>query len=529
LRYLEACSQEEGLAPAGVVVMARSLLLTALLLISVENCWGQNTRVKASNFTGQITGLRTVKVLPYTGEPSVTQIANIAFDDQFAYLSTPDGLFRTSRNITADSPVTFLGFANYRILNLKVHRNVLYVMKIGGDPRSSTLDAHSFLKSADRGQTFIPLDEGLKYCFRDFCEYLHTTNVFFNDDAMFITAGGSNNLFVTKDEGKNWTILEGRLEHMICYDASVEIIGKKVLFGGECPLDFAYLLVGTLRDDLLGWADGGSPRQVMGLEQMQNRNVQFIQHSDNTPFALVGVEGGLLKTKDLGESYEFKLKFPESGTPNFPYIHEISRAGRFNDFFMAGGLDKQGDRGYLAYSTDHAETWTDISHMILTSEYSAWDVAFIHEDPAGRILIGIPKKDEKKLLILEALITAPVILLTHGEPQRAIALDSVTLFAGPFDVLNPHNFSTDRKTRVSLFATNIAPADENTAAITAHAEDAQNKVHSLPVEFVGRTPGYAWITQIVARIPDELAKSGDVKVSVAVRGVASNKAVVTLK
>lgn len=501
-----------------------------MMLFSVgAPCQGQQTGVRPANFTGQITGLRTIRVVPYTALPFPGKVSQIAFDDQFAYFSTPDGLFRTSREITSNSPITFLGFANQLILNLQVHNNVLYVLKAGTEIKTNAIEEHTFLKSTDRGQTFIPLDEKLKKCWGDYCEYLYATHVFFRNDLMFLAAGGGNNLFVTRDEGKNWTILYGAMDRIVCYDAAIEIVGRKVLFGGECPLDFAYLLVGTLREDMLGWADGGTPRQVMGLNEMQNRNVQFIRHSPNTSIAITGVEGGLLKTNDLGESYQFKIKFEGDGTQKYPYIHEILGPGRYNDFFMVGGFDKRGIIGYLAYSLDHGESWTDISPMILTSEYSSDDVAFIREDPSGRILIGVPKKNERKLFIVEALISAPVILLSHGTPQRAIALDSVTSSAGPFDVLNPHNFSADRKTRVSLFATNIGPADENTTAITVQAEDAQNKLYQLPVEYVGRTPGYSWMTQIVVRLPDTLAGAGDLKVSVSVRGVQSNKALLSIK
>jgi hypothetical protein len=266
-----------------------------------------------ANFNGQITGLKTIKVIPYnTGGPLRAGIAKIAFDDQFAYLATPDGLFRTSRVITADSQLTFLGFANYQILNLYVHQNVLYVLKVGGDPRSNTLEAHSFLKSNDHGQTFIPLDESLQWCFQGYCEYMHVTTVFFRDNLMFVTSGGGNNFYVSKDEGKSWIVLMGFPEPASCSDVAVEIIGRKVLFGGECPLDFAYLGVGTLREDMLGWADGGSPRQVMGWKELQNRNVQFVQHSPNTSFALAGVEGGLLRSSDFGETYQYKAHLSRS-------------------------------------------------------------------------------------------------------------------------------------------------------------------------------------------------------------------------
>lgn len=505
--------------------------LFAFSSLTISHCLAQSPRDRTAltNFNGQITGLKTIKVVPHKADLLSVRVAKIAFDDQFAYLATPDGLFRTSRVITADSQLTFLGFANYQILNLYVHQNVLYVLKVGGDPRSNTLDAHSFLKSTDHGQTFIPLDERLQWCYQgEDCQYMHVSQVFFRDNLTFVTSGGGSNFYVSKDEGKSWIVLLGFPEPAVCGDVAVEIIGRKVLLGGECPLDFAYLAVGTLREDMLGWADGGFPRQVMGWKELQNRNVQFIRHSPNTSFALTGVEGGLLRSSDLGETYQYKVEYAGAGG-KYPYIHELLGPGRYKDLFIAGGFNKGiGLDGYLAYSMDHGDTWTDISHLINTPEYSAFDVTFIREDPSGRILIGWTKKEEQKLVIAEVLITAPLTLLTHGSQQHALALDSVTLLAGPFSPFNDFNFSSDARTRISLFATNMAPADENISTITVKAEDTQHNTYQLPVEWVGRTLGYPWMTQIVVRLPDALAHAGDVSVQVAVRESESNKALLSI-
>ena len=314
----------------------------------------------------------------------------------------------------------------------------------------------------------------------------------------------------------------------MCSDIAVEIIGRKVLLGGECPLDFAFLKVGTLREDMLGWADGGFPREVMGLKELQNRNVQFIRHSPNTSFALAGVEGALLRSSDLGETYQYKIEYPGVGG-KYPYIHELSDPGRYKDLFIAGGFDKGGGLfGYLAYSFDHGDTWTDISQLINPPESPSLDITFIREDPSGRVLIGFAKKNEQKIVLAEVLITAPITLLTHGNQRQAVALDSVTLLAGPFSPFNDFNFSADARTRISLFATNIPPADEDTSAITVKAEDSQHKSYQLPVEWVGRTPGYPWMTQIVVRVPDALAHAGDVNLQIAVRGAPSNNAVLSI-
>ena len=499
------------------------LALFAFSSLTISQCLGQSTT------NGQITGLKTIREFPFSSDAVTGKFEKIAFDDQFAYLATPDGLFRTSRIISSDSPLTYLGFANYPILNLYVHQNVLYVLKVGGDPRSNTLDAHSFLKSTDHGQTFIPLDEALKWCYNgEFCQYMYVSQIFFRNNLIFITSGGGPNFYVSNDEGKSWKVLLGYSEPAVCSGIAVEIIGRKVLLGGECPLDFAFLKVGTLREDMLGWADGGYPHDVMDVKELQNRNVQFIRHSPNTTFALAGVEGALLRSSDLGETYQYKILYP-GVDGKYPYIHELSDLGMYKDLFIAGGFDKGGGMvGYLAYSFDHGDTWTDISHLINPTGSPSWDVAFIRQDPSGRVLVGFTLKNEPKLVLAEVLVTAPITLLTHGDPPHAVALDSVTLLAGPFSPFSDLNFSADGRTRLSLFATNISPLDESTSAITVKVEDTQHNSYQLPVEWVGRTPGYPWLIQIVVHLPDVLAHAGDVNVQVTVRGSASNNALLSI-
>ena len=66
---------------------------------------------------------------------------------------------------------------------------------------------------------------------------------------------------------------------------------------------------------------------------------------------------------------------------------------------------------------------------------------------------------------------APVLLRQAGS-TRAIALDSVTGLAEPFQPQAPVAFGSDSRTRVMLFATNLSLATgEDASAVTAEAED----------------------------------------------------------
>jgi hypothetical protein len=111
-------------------------------------------------------------------------------------------------------------------------------------------------------------------------------------------------------------------------------------------------------------------------------------------------------------------------------------------------------------------------------------------------------------------------LFTEEPSLHAIALDSVTWMRDPFSTMASLNFSPDHRSRVMLFAANadLMPG-ENVSVITAQAEDSQHRKFPLTVEFVGKVPGFDWLTQINLKMPDELANAGEVWVTINLRGV----------
>ena len=116
------------------------------------------------------------------------------------------------------------------------------------------------------------------------------------------------------------------------------------------------------------------------------------------------------------------------------------------------------------------------------------------------------------------------VLLAEENSDRAIALDSVSMMSGPFPLTTFFNFSSDRRTRLMLFAvdTDLQPS-ENVSAITARAEDSLQVIHPVTVEFVGKVPGFGWLSQLVIRLPDGLPSNTDVLVSITLHGQTSNK------
>ena len=140
---------------------------------------------------------------------------------------------------------------------------------------------------------------------------------------------------------------------------------------------------------------------------------------------------------------------------------------------------------------------------------------FYFKDINGRVV--------DQFVVISDVETFPKILTEEGIGS-AIALDSVTWLREPFPVLTNHNFSLDARTRIVLFATHVnLTAADNTSVITAQAEDSQNRIFPLTVEFVGKVPRFDWLTQVIVKLPDELANAGEVRVSINVRGTSSNK------
>ena len=125
---------------------------------------------------------------------------------------------------------------------------------------------------------------------------------------------------------------------------------------------------------------------------------------------------------------------------------------------------------------------------------------------------------------------APV-LLTDQTTGRGAAVDSVTLTHEPFSVSSSQNFfSSDQRTRVTLFGYNLELKNgEGLSAISAQAEDPQHRVFTLPVEAVREVPDFNWITGVTIKLPDELQGIGDVSLSVSLRGIASNKVLVSIR
>jgi hypothetical protein len=70
---------------------------------------------------------------------------------------------------------------------------------------------------------------------------------------------------------------------------------------------------------------------------------------------------------------------------------------------------------------------------------------------------------------------------------------------------------------------------EGLSAITVQAEDSQHMIHALPVEAAREVSDFSWITGVTVKLPDGLQGVGDVSVSISLRGITSNKVLVSIR
>ncbi|HJQ36063.1 MAG TPA: hypothetical protein VKB93_02885 [Thermoanaerobaculia bacterium] len=321
-----------------------------------------------------VLSLRPVGEVPMAAQTD-TPLVSYSRDEEFEYLGTPDGLYR-SPNI-ATTPLERIAFAGESINAVAFDGEALYISR--GLSHFALWPEHTLLRSVDHGVTFEAVGEGLRSCIDPTeCGYLIPRQITFAPERLFVNAGG--NVLVSADDGATYRVLigvtvEGKPAPQLC-PITYERLGERMLLGGECPLDVGYLSAGTLDLDLLDWSE-----EPVRLTEppMENRNVQFIRDlGDNIVFA--GIEGALLKSTDGGSTFRYVLHYDISDTETYPYIGQLASS---NGLLIAGGFDKADQRGWLASSSDDGETWSDISFLVADSEI----VSLLARDVEGRLLV----------------------------------------------------------------------------------------------------------------------------------------------
>ena len=164
-------------------------------------------------------------------------------------------------------------------------------------------------------------------------------------------------------------------------------------------------------------------------------------------------------------------------------------------------------------------------------------VGFISDQPIQSLIIALDFPEPTPDVLLDNLSFGqrragnepPVPELLVTETGRVVALDSVTTTSEPFRVLASQLFSTDGRTRITLFVVGVLLEPADLPFVTVQAEDTQQRLFDLPGEATARVKNLSWMSQITVRLPDTLVGAGDLNVRVRVRGKESNKAPVRIE
>lgn len=333
-------------------------------------------------------GVAPLFTVSYAPPPiALADDGDIVFTDRFAFLGTDGGLFRAPLPL-GSAPPERVAFEWTPVTSLAWSGEALYATLDLHHPTGPGGSMHSVLKSTDDGLTWQPLDGELEECIAGRCERLVASQIDVVGHRIFVNAGG--NILASGDQGASWSILfgassTGKPQAQACYDPSFALVGQRLLIGGECPLDMAYLRAGTLDADGLTWKEGPVDAQTPFLE---NRNIQFIRQKGNSGLVYAGIEGALLLSTDAGAAYDFVLHY-EGDAPKYPYIAHILFPSAHPSTILVAGFDKANGGPYLAVSSDNGATWRDDSALLPGVGSESWSVAALAESPAGQIVIAV--------------------------------------------------------------------------------------------------------------------------------------------
>ncbi|WP_020652323.1 hypothetical protein [Massilia niastensis] len=287
-----------------------------------------------------------------------------------------------------------------RAPKLKMVGDTLWMMQPWAERPEPAAQEHSTCILAPQASAFVARDAGLRFCNQYFCETLSMQDIKARGNRLYSNAGAGVNLLSSGDQGATWKAMRGDLASMVCTHTKFEFVGDRVLVGGECPLDDAFIEAYQLNAD--GAALASAEPLPLTMPELENRNIQFITAIPNTQRVFVGVEGGLLRSEDNGRSFTFVIQHPLSENLAYPYIGSLIALNGKPDTMVIGGFDKKNHRPYMAWSKDGGATWTDVSKLLpaydkpQTGDFKAGIVTSIAEDPQGRILFTINENEDQQ-------------------------------------------------------------------------------------------------------------------------------------
>jgi hypothetical protein len=405
------------------MVQHKTILAAAAATLVLAACGGSGGDAGTAPVTPPSQQATRVDVL----STSARGIESIAFKDSAAYMSVSNsaasasGVLKTALPLKADGSWTEMApgacgmakasdAAPTRAATVRLLGTTLWLFQPWYDSgTAAAAGEHSLCALDASASTFVPRDQALKVCYGSSCSPLWMTELKQNGKVLYTNAGAGTNVFASSDGGAKWQVLLGQFDSMMCTHSTFQVVGDRLLVGGECPLDFAFLRAYQLRADGQGLA---SPDPLpLTLPNLENRNVQFISQIGVSPRVFAGVEGGLLRSEDGGRNFKFVIEEALSGGKNYPYIRSLLSLSFKPDTIVVGGFDKATQKPYLAWSADGGSKWADISSLLpgynrAAGSTATAQVTSVSEDPQGHIIVTVNEDEHAK---------GSVLLLTLGK------------------------------------------------------------------------------------------------------------------
>jgi hypothetical protein len=298
-----------------------------------------------------------------------------------------------------------------RAPSLKQLGDTLWLFQPWFEGPSNHADEHALCEMSAQGTGFTPRDEALYACNPYYCTMLWMSDLKLVGNRLFSNAGAGLNLFVSDDKAASWRVLLGEFDSMICTHQAFHIVGDRLLVGGECPLDVAFIRAYQLTAD--GSRLASKEPLPVTLPVLENRNVQFIESAPGTNRVFAGIEGGLLRSDDGARSFKPVIHHSVDDVKSYPYIRAFLAPSKNPGVIVVGGFDKASAKPYLAWSADNGDHWTDLSSMLPGFNRNTGDfgkggqVTALMEDPQGRLLLTVNEEPDAK---------GHLMLLTLGKP-----------------------------------------------------------------------------------------------------------------
>ena len=347
---------------------------------------------------------------------------------------------------------------------------------------------------------------------------------------------GKNGIYLMDADGSNVAKLQTGTTDAFEPDWSPD--GKRIAFRGTITgAGSNIFVVNTDGTGLVNVTNRGSAEDFGHCWAPDGRRLAFTSRRDNGTFSVYVVNADGTGLRRIVEGYSRDPAWSPDGA-KIAYSAQGDQIGSNIYVVNADGTGRKFLSGDRPFAFDTNPSWSsDGARIVFTSnrdgaaagDYGNYEVYVMNADGTGQTRLTTNAASESNPSFQpNAAPPAPAPrLLTEAGSNWAVAVDSVTFVLDPFSLANTSNFSPDRRTRVALFAADAAapaPAD-----VSARAEDSAGRLYQLPVEFVTQVPGQAWLTQVVVRLPDELADLDYVWVSLNIRGTVTNKAVIRLQ